>query len=147
VKFTCNFLRFVQANRGTSLGPGRERARARRHTRATPRVAAAPPPTPYHGRYSEFGREHGVRQHRTHLQAMSRPESPRTTRRVRACRGTVDPPAAPACRGSSYRALTRRSLRHEANMPRRAHISYKSPPLWLPHEHTAVRHPPLPPPS
>jgi hypothetical protein len=44
VKFTCNFLRFVQANRGTSLGPGRERAQARHRARATLLVVAALPP-------------------------------------------------------------------------------------------------------
>jgi hypothetical protein len=76
-------------------------------------------------------------------QAASRPESLRAMRRARARRCAVDPPAAPARRGSPYCALTCRSLRHEANMPRRAHIGYKNPPLRLPPEHTAVRRPPL----
>jgi hypothetical protein len=53
---------------------------------------------PYHGRSSEFGRELGVRQHRTHLQAASQLENPRATRRARARRGAVNPPAAPARR-------------------------------------------------
>jgi hypothetical protein len=132
----------VQANKGTSLGPGRERAPAQRHASPTRRRCAPL----YHGWYSEFGCEHGVRQHRTHLQAASRPESPRATRRARARRGAVDPPVTPARRGSPYHALTLRSLRHEVNMPRHEHIHYKSPPLWLPPEHTAVHRPPLPPP-
>jgi hypothetical protein len=140
--FTCEFLRFLQANRGTPLGPGRESAPARRHASPTHRRRAPP----YHSRSSEFGRELGVRQHRTHLQAASRPENPRATRRTHARRDAVDPTAAPACRGPPYRALTRRSLRREANMPRCACIGYKSPPLWLLPEHTAVRRPPLAPP-
>jgi hypothetical protein len=118
VKFTCNFLRLVQANRATSLGLGRERAQAPvLRVWAWARCASAPHAPP--GRISA-----------------------REPARHAAC----DPSAAPARRGSPYRALTRRSLRHEANMPRRAHIGYKSPLLWLPRDNTAVRRPPLSPP-
>jgi hypothetical protein len=89
-----------------------------------------------------------VRQRNMHLQAASRPENPRATRRARALRGAVDPPTAPARRGPPYRAFTHRSLRQEENLPRCARIGYKSPQLWIPPEHTAVRRPPLlPPPS
>jgi hypothetical protein len=79
----------------------RDVACARHHTSPT-RHRRAPS---YHERYSEFRLEHGVHQHRTHLQAASRPKSPRATRRARTRRGAVDPPASHARRGSPYPAL------------------------------------------
>jgi hypothetical protein len=128
-----------RSDRAESASGATSRTPARRHASPTRRRRAPP----YHGRSLEFGREPGVRQRSTRLQVASRPENPRATRRARARRGAIDPPAR---RGPPYRAITRRSLRRETNLPRRARIGYKSPQLWLPLEHTAIRCPPLPPP-
>jgi hypothetical protein len=128
-----------RSDRAESAPGATSRAPARRHASPT-RLHRAPP---YHGRSLEFGHEPDVRQRNMHLQAASRPENPRATRRARALRGAVDPPTAPARRGPPYRAFTHRSLRQEENLARCARIGYKSPQFWLPPEHTAVRRPPL----
>jgi hypothetical protein len=128
-----------RSDRAESAPGATSRAPARRHTSPTRRRRAPL----YHDRLLKFGREPGVHQRSTRLQAASRPENPRATRRARARRGAVDPPAR---RGPPYRAITRRSLCGETNLPRRACVGYKSPQLRLPPEHTAVRRPPLPPP-
>jgi hypothetical protein len=149
VKFTCKFFRFVQANRGTPLGLGRERAPTR--CRALQRDAMRRRRAAAVRRHTTADtRSLGVSPVCISTTRTSRPHlgrDPRATRRACARRGAVDPPAAPTRRGPPYRALTCRSLRREANMPRRARIGYKSPPLWFPPEHTAVRRPPLPSPS
>jgi hypothetical protein len=146
VKFTCKLLRFVQANRGTSLGPGRERAPARRRAfrrDATRRRCAAA----VRRRTTAGTRSLGVS---TVCVSTALTSRTRLGRRARAPHDVHALAAAPSIlpprRGLLYRALTRWSLRHEVNMPRHAHVGYKSPPLWLPPEHTAVNRPPLPPP-
>jgi hypothetical protein len=85
---------------GAGNAPARHRPRARVHA-LPPRLRRAPP---YHARTSKFGRERSARQPLTHLQDASRPVSPRATRRARARRGAVGPPAAHARRGSLYPA-------------------------------------------
>jgi hypothetical protein len=98
--FTLKILCIARPNRGTSKASGsgtrrRDVARARVHA-SPPHLSHAPS---YHNRTLMFGCEHGMRQHRMHLQAESRPVSPR------ARRGTVRPPTAPARRGSPYPLL------------------------------------------
>jgi hypothetical protein len=105
LKFTCNFWRTVQMNRGTCHGPrtGTRRcdvARARAFHASPPRLRCA---SPYHGRALKSGRALGVRRPHTHLQGSPRLVSPRATQRARACRGAVGLPTAHACLGRARR--------------------------------------------
>jgi hypothetical protein len=118
---------------------GRERAGAmspvRTHVHASPsRLRHV---SPYHGQTSKFGREHGMRQHHTHLQAASRPVSPRATRCARARHGAVGPPATPARRGSPYPCLNV-SVASLWSKCHRARSAIKRHPL-LPRMSTAAR--------